>query len=376
MKLLNEIFNDMLGKGYGIYPTHQHIKAALDWLCLAQDIGEDDGISAIYSLINGWSYSYPETTGYIIPTFYDCAEYLNRQEYSVRAEKAADWLTSIQFDNGSFPGGVYNRKKRMTSSVFNTGQILFGMIRSYQETSKEVYRSAYLKAADWLISVQEDDGYWNLYCYKNGIHAYNARVAWALLEVFKLEKDFKYLRSAESFFSWLLKRQRENGWFENAGFKKKMLPYTHTIAYTLEGLLESGVILKNDLYIERAKLTADVLKELYEKNEYLAGAYDSEWNGTNYSCLTGNAQISIIWSRLYQITGEKSYFQSVYKINNYLKSLQNIETEDRNIHGAVKGSFPIWGRYMIFRYPNWAVKFFIDALLHEEKILNRKYKVV
>src|SRR5262245_61279425 len=37
-----------------------------DHFCAAQDHGEDDGLGS-YHLIDGWSASYPETTGYIIP---------------------------------------------------------------------------------------------------------------------------------------------------------------------------------------------------------------------------------------------------------------------------------------------------------------------
>jgi hypothetical protein len=31
--------------------------------------------------------------------------------------------------------------------------------------------------------------------------------------------------------------------------------------------------------------------------------------------------------------------------------------------GAIAGSAPIWGRYSMFEYPNWAAKFFADALM-------------
>ena len=32
-------------------------------------------------------------------------------------------------------------------------------------------------------------------------------------------------------------------------------------------------------------------------------------------------------------------------------------------HGGIKGSHPVWGGYDPFRYPNWAAKFFADALM-------------
>jgi len=46
------------------------INEGLQWLVRAQDNSatRDGGVSRHYSLANGWAASYPETTGYIIPT--------------------------------------------------------------------------------------------------------------------------------------------------------------------------------------------------------------------------------------------------------------------------------------------------------------------
>ena len=58
-----------------------HLAAALEWLCLAQDVckGRADagGVSAGWSFEDGWLPGYPETTGYIIETFIEAAEALN-----------------------------------------------------------------------------------------------------------------------------------------------------------------------------------------------------------------------------------------------------------------------------------------------------------
>jgi hypothetical protein len=35
---------------------------------------------------------------------------------------------------------------------------------------------------------------------------------------------------------------------------------------------------------------------------------------------------------------------------------------ESGIKGGLSGSAPIWGRYMRFRYPNWGIKFFLDAI--------------
>jgi hypothetical protein len=33
------------------------------------------------------------------------------------------------------------------------------------------------------------------------------------------------------------------------------------------------------------------------------------------------------------------------------------------VRGGIAGSAPIWGDYSRFEYPNWAAKFFADALM-------------
>ena len=47
------------------------VDAAIEWLCAAQDRSKsnDGGVARDYSLLADWASSYPETTGYIIPTF-------------------------------------------------------------------------------------------------------------------------------------------------------------------------------------------------------------------------------------------------------------------------------------------------------------------
>jgi len=48
----------------------------LEWLCVAQDksSSRDGGVARHFSWVDDWSISYPETTGYIVPTI------LERQE--------------------------------------------------------------------------------------------------------------------------------------------------------------------------------------------------------------------------------------------------------------------------------------------------------
>ena len=43
--------------------------------------------------------------------------------------------------------------------------------------------------------------------------------------------------------------------------------------------------------------------------------------------------------------------------------LDTVEGVDPVVRGAIPGSAPIWGAYSRFEFPNWAAKFFADALM-------------
>ena len=85
------------------------------------------------------------------------------------------------------------------------------------------------------------------------------------------------------------------------------------------------------------------------------------------SCLTGNAQLAVICYRLHEYTGDPKYEIAANRLLNYLKALQILDSENPEINGAIPGSFPLLGCYMTAGYPNWATKYFLDALMLQEK---------
>ena len=102
--------------------------AAVEWLGRAQDYSAstDGGVARHYSLLTGWGPSYPETTGYIVPTFLAYSNATGSVEVQQRARRMLDWLTSIQLDSGAFQGGTVESRP-VVPVTFNTGQILLGL---------------------------------------------------------------------------------------------------------------------------------------------------------------------------------------------------------------------------------------------------------
>ena len=354
--------NDYFKRHNKTYSNDVHIKAAVDWLSYAQKQNDDGGVSALYSLFDGWSPSYIETTGYIIPTFFNYAEFSKNPVYRQKAIEMADFELRSQLSSGAFPGaGTKN-----TPVVFNTGQVIFGLCRAYEETKKERYKKAAEKAANWLLSVMDMDGCWRKHEYLNHVHTYNTRTAWALLQAHKISKKDAYKKAAEKDIDWALTQQQENGWFENNGFYPEQEPLVHTIAYSIRGILESGIYLEKARYIKAAEKAAVELLKKQRKDGSLAGSFDGSWKSSvRWSCLTGNSQMSIIWQKLYIETKNQKFLTAAKKSNNYMRRVQNLRTSNRGIRGGIPGAYPIYGWYAPFSFPNWAAKFFVDSLLLE-----------
>ncbi len=346
--------------------SSEHIEEGLSWLISAQDATPDDGVSKGFALNKGWMPSYVETTGYIIPTMFDCFRFTGTSHYRERALKMARWELSNQLENGAFPGCPEETNERPL--VFDTGQVIFGLVRSYDETGEAEYREAAERAGSWLVDAQGRGGSWERHSLNNLPHAYHTRVAWALLELFRISSKKDYLSAAERNLAWALKHHQQNGWFNNNTFDREEKALTHTIAYAARGLLESGVILNKEEYIEAVQKTADKLIGLQNDDGTLPGSFGSRWEAnSSFSCLSGNAQVSIIWLRLYQITGNSVYFSAASQAINFLKTTQDLTSRIDGIRGGIKASRPIYRGYLKLFYPNWATKFFIDALLLEEK---------
>lgn len=342
-----------------------HIKAAMEWLSHAQEQNNDGGVSALYSLFDGWAPSYIETTGYIIPTFFNYAELSKNPIFSKKAFEMADFELRSQLSYGAFPGaGTKN-----VPVVFNTGQVIFGLCRAYEESKKEEYKKAAERAASWLVSVMDKDGCWRKHEYLNHVHTYNARTAWGLLRAYDLTKNAEFKKAAEKNIDWALTQQQENGWIKNNGFYPGQEPLVHTIAYSIRGILESGIYLREKKYIDSAKKAAAALLDVQRKDGSLPGSFGKDWKSSvRWSCLTGNSQMSIIWQKLFIETKDEKFLVAAKKSNNYMKKVQNRKSSNKGIRGGIQGAFPVYGWYAPFCFVNWAAKFFVDSLLLEDKL--------
>lgn len=342
---------------------------AIAWIERAQDAEPSGGVPAVYRPILGWSAPYPETTGYIVPTFLRLAECLGRPEYAERALRMGEWLLSVQRPDGAFPGGVWVAGKEQRESIFNSGQILFGLVALWKSTGEERWRESGIRCARWLLGHQDTDGAWRRYTYRDTLHVYKTRVAWALALAGRNWDDTQMLAGATRNIENAIGFQDDSGWYEHASFDAGTMPVLHTFVYTVRGILESGVVLGREDFVERAARSSRALARVQSADGSLPGRVNRDFSSRGFRCVTGIAQQAIVWARLQQIDdGQQHWIKHCDAALGYLRRVQVARPGHRN-DGGFAGSRPLWGPYMRFRYPNWAVKFYLDAELARAKLM-------
>jgi hypothetical protein len=349
------------------------LHAAMQWLCRAQDSSSSGGVSGGYEPEKGWRPPYPETTGYIIPTFIKYARLTGEGDYLDRAKRMGDWELGIQLPEGGVRGGVGLKEHPI---VFDTGQVIHGWVSLHEETDDVRYLRAAARAGDWLVKIQDEDGKWSKNVFMNTPHAYHSRVAWPLLRLYAITGDESYKNAAESNVRWVLGLARSNGWIPLMGFTPDETPFTHTIAYTFRGLFECAQLLGGDTKARAISVVSDVTSRIIQSFKldsekaarpvFLPGAINHRWKSwARYSCVTGNAQFAILFLKIYGQNRDEKYLRSGLNLIDSVGAAQDLNSSDPGVRGAIPGSQPIGGKYQRNRYPNWAAKFFADSLMLE-----------
>ncbi len=360
--------------GTFVATDHEHLMRTLSWIARAQDATPDGGVSRGNSVTpspkanaDGWQPSYPETTGYIIPTMIRAGEKSNDKTLFARAQRMGEWELSIQRPDGSVHGG--NIAKPAGPAVFDTGQVLRGYRALYETTKEQKYLDAASRAISWMASVEHNmEGKWisgnpasvDAHMTTYMVYAIAPIAEWGVAQN---DHDWKSLarRAGEA----TLRAQKENGWFDECDFWDKEQPLLHTIGYTIDGLWDVGVALGEKKFTDGARRALDAVLAVMDTRGHIPGRLDRDWKGTvDWACLTGIAQIGVTAMKAYKKFGDETYKQKAILAKDFLKTCQNNFDEKLGGGiGAMWGSWPISGGYQGYQSLNWAAKYFADLLL-------------
>ena len=280
------------------FSDRDHVSVAAEWLCHAQDMSGDGGVIGRYRLDQGWTSSYPETTGYIIPTFIQLAAVLG-DDFLDRASRCVEFLLGVQLENGAFPAGEI-ADNRTRPSTFNSAQIVHGLLAWHKKTGDPASLDAAFRACEWLVGTQDNDGAWRQYYADARPTTYSAYMSCWLAELGVYKSDERFLASANRHLDWLLLQQdRDTGWFDRCGFTQELhdlrISDTHSIAYTLAGILRLSQLLERPEAMRAVQFAATGISNTLEQWDWLPGMLNWQWNASaNSAALTGNAQLALV----------------------------------------------------------------------------------
>lgn len=344
---------------------HRRVLAdAMTWVESAHDVTGRHGISAGYDLTGGWLPTYPETSGYLIPTMLRAAEVLGRPGLAARAEQVGEWLLGLQRPSGAFPGGTGTDGDPV---VFDVGQIMLGLTALYRRTGDPSTLEALRRAAAWLASAQRPDGAWlSHFDYPN---TYSSRVTWAVADLWTITGEPALLSVVERSLTYLLDQVRPNGWLDGMRFSADRTAWTHTIGYALRGLLRCGDLVGGALGERCVAAARDCAAGLAAIDTDLYPLSPGEIGPdfeplADYACLTGDAQLVTIWLDLAHRDGDRSLHTRAAEVVTRLTELQVRQPLEPAAVGALPGSWPLTGAFEPLAFPNWSTKFLADAVLN------------
>jgi hypothetical protein len=355
-------------------PLERHAAGVVEWILRAQRATPDDGVAHSFDVATRrWLPSYPETTGYIICSLLRAAQagIADRDTLHAAATGMGRWLVKVQLESGAFQGGHIGTPDPQPA-VFNTGQILKGLtdlIVQNVEPSEAVKNSAF-RAAEWLIGMQEPDGVWRRVVsalVTEPVGAYNVRTAWALARYGKALGHRPAIDAGIANGEWLVSAQTADGWFPHMTMHAGTSPLLHTVAYTINGLLELGDLCQRPAFVEAAARAAERVRKLQDPHTgAIPGQIEPGYRAAvPWTNTTANSQMAIVWFRLAELTGEPQWRPAALAANRFNKRLHDLDSWDEQVRGGLRGSSPCHLGYGRLSYMNWTQKFFLDALLAE-----------
>ena len=258
--------------------------------------------------------SYPEVTGYSIPTLYRWGE----KEF---AKNLALWLLTQQNADGSFsaPDG--------TPYTFDTGQAVRGYLAVLDDLLQA--EMPLIKACNWILTQVQPSGRLLTPSTRMWVNIADDRIhLYVLPPLIKVGERFNESKYIDAAYCVLKYYKHQKGLVE-------FNILSHFYAYIIDALCDLEEI-------GLAKEGMEAVVALQRKDGSIPAYKDVSW-----ICSTGVAQFAVIGYKL----GMKEFAD---KAINYLQKIQNRS-------GGFNGSYGKKASYFAKEEISWAVKFFLDA---------------
>ncbi|SFR72340.1 malonyl-CoA O-methyltransferase [Pseudobutyrivibrio sp. NOR37] len=274
--------------------------------------------------------SYPEVTGYYIPT-------LLKWGYRETAISYAKWLLSIQKEDGSW-FDAYDSEPY----IFDSAQILKGLI-AIRDILPDV-DIAIIKGCDWILSQMNEEG--RLIT--------PSKNAWGKDRTFCDEKIHIYclspIKNAGLIFNrndYIEKVDKIWGYYKQTYYDEIMnfSLLSHFYAYVMEALVDIGEV-------EMAREAMRNISAYQKESGAVPGLNNVDW-----VCSTGLFQLALVWFRLGDISRGNKAFEYACKLQNESGGWFGSYISEENANET--------NSYFPSAEISWAVKYFLDSLYYK-----------
>ncbi len=207
---------------------------------------------------------YTETTGYGISLLAYLFHCYQDETYLQYAREAADFLLSIQLEEGAFPhcpepDSACMQKERHT---LDTAVCVTGLLDLYDFQPDRRYLESAIRAGHWLISMQTSEGsfmarqsdrsfvHQNRRFFSGEGSCVLTKIAIALSKLAEHNPTAEYEEALRALCGYTLGLQAPQGFFWSTS--RRNFVFTQAHCHACDGLLAAGVHLDDDVYLEAA----------------------------------------------------------------------------------------------------------------------------
>jgi hypothetical protein len=260
--------------------------------------------------------AYPEVTGYLVPTLIACGE-------QALTWRCLEWLVSVQE-----PDGSYRDPDGRRSFVFDTGQVLRGLLAGNDVASGTQHAAR--RACDWLCDRTIDEGRGGFPREYEGKAHLPESIQLHILPVLRQAADSlgdpRYRETADRCLDFYL---RQGGTLDIDA------TLTHFLAYEIEGLVDLGLVDVVDPVLGK-------LESLQLPDGSVRGIGGAKW-----VCVPGLVQLAVCWYKTGRLEAADAAMRWVER--------------RQEASGGFRGSLGPAAWYFPDDEPAWAVKYYLDA---------------
>ncbi|MBT8191529.1 MAG: hypothetical protein KJO29_13950, partial [Bacteroidia bacterium] len=258
------------------------LQSNLDWIIKSFEINNNLGSSAYRTSWGTWAKPYPETTGYLIPSLLKASVFDHKGILKNLCLKQLEYFRDLQNTDGSFASSASERKP----NVFDSAQILQGLMALYSIDGKAETRNMAEKCFHWLSSEIGADGSFSNYNLSDAYNPlYYTRISWILM---KADKSLGMEYNEKT--SLLFEKQLENwdaDFIDKTAFYPGSTAFSHTVIYALRGLYECAIILNHKEALQKFKTSLHELLNIVVQSNGLPGQFYNSKYSSAYTCSTG-----------------------------------------------------------------------------------------